>query len=85
MTTSNLTAREITDISDRLDAVLHSMRAIHELADHSADGKQVEHFHNAIREMARSNIKGLDACIKKLSGRFSGEFESELACDSIGA
>jgi hypothetical protein len=85
MITSNLTAREITDVSNRLEDILHSMRAIHEFADHTEDGKQVEHFHNAIREMARSNIRGLDACIKKLSGRFSGEFESELACDSIGA
>jgi len=81
---ASLTNKDIQAIENRLYGVLMSCSAIHELAK-DAIGNNLENTESimiAVKEMARANVKGLDACIEKLthcpaSGNFAEELEIE--------
>lgn len=77
-----LTNADMRAIENRLCEVLQSCAAINRLAIDSycsTDICSADHFMKAIEEMARANVKGLDACISKIAGAaYSGLFENEL-------
>lgn len=81
---AHLTNKDIRAIENRLYGVLMSCSAIHELATDSIGDnfENAEHVLTAVKEMARANVKGLDACIERLthcpaSGAFAEELEIE--------
>jgi len=77
-----LTQADLDNISCRLDQVIHSLRAIHYIANESIDGMNAEMGCIAISEMARANIKGLDVICSLIGGEphlRHGNFESELS------
>lgn len=77
-----MTNGDLMAIERRLSDVLMSCASIHQLAadalcGHGVDG--TDHYLKAIEEMARANVKGLDACIEKIAGGpHSGLFAREL-------
>lgn len=80
-----LSDNDITEVERRLEQVHYSVRSIWGLAsdaigDLSADSG-VEHHLVAIRELARANVMGLDACIHRLTGDRIGNFATEFATD----
>ena len=81
---AHLTNADIRAVENRLYGVLQSCSAIHALATDSIGGnfENAECVLTAVKEMARANVKGLDACIEKLtrcpaSGVFAEELEIE--------
>lgn len=77
-----MTNADMVAIERRLAEVLQSCAAIHEIAidlccgSNSGDSAA---YLKAIEEMARANVKGLDACIEKIAGGpHSGLFADEL-------
>lgn len=78
--TPALSAEDIAAVDARLQDVVHSLRAIHRLAYIAIDdsGENVEHYLNAVKEMARANVKGVCACLDKLANTKMGNFETEF-------
>lgn len=79
-TQPNLTDADRKNVNRRLSDIFDSLRAIRELAISAQDSERREHYLTAIEEMARSNIKGLDAVLEKLEGgpqggNFATEFD----------
>lgn len=78
----NLTDADFDDIHFRLSDIGYSLLSIRELALSAADGEphQIQHYLTAIMEMARADVKGLDACLRKLGSGVvcMGNFESEF-------
>ena len=81
---AHLTSKDIQAVENRLYGVLLSCSAIHALATDSIvdNFENAEHVLTAVKEMARANVKGLDACIERLthspaSGAFAEELEIE--------
>jgi hypothetical protein len=81
--TSHLSPLEITAVGSRLIEVLNSLRSIHRLVELSEEDPGAECYSTAVKAMTRSNFIGLDACIKKLTGIYSGDFADELDGDAI--
>ena len=82
---ASLTNKDIQAIENRLYGVLLSCSAIHELATDSIGDnfENAEHVLTAVKEMARANVKGLDACIERLTHRpASGAFAEELEIET---
>jgi hypothetical protein len=77
-----MTNADMRAIERRLAEVLQSCSAIHQIANDlvcGVAGDEPEPYLLAIEEMARSNVKGLDACIEKIAGGpHSGQFAEEL-------
>jgi len=77
-----MTNADLVAIKYRLDEVLQSCAAIHSLAGDAMCTENIHtqgHYLKAIEEMARANVKGLDACIEKIAGGpHSGLFAEEL-------
>ena len=74
---------DIKAVTTRLWAVFESLRAIHHLAsDKVANEDETESEGVAIREMARASIRGLDACLVRLTGgTCAGNFATEFDYD----
>ncbi len=75
-----LSVEDIAAVDSRLQDVVHSLRAIYRLAAIAMDdnGDDVEHYLNAVKEMARANVKGVCACLDKLTNARMGNFETEF-------
>lgn len=76
-----LSAEDIAAIDWRLQEVVHSCLAIHQLAIDAVDSSDTtiaERYMTAIKEMARSNVKGICACLDKLANTRMGNFETEF-------
>ncbi len=79
-----LTDEDITEVSQRIEVVALSLLSIRQIAGEiiEADRNAAANFAFAIQEMARANVKGIDACIERLAGgpalgNFAGEFSDE--------
>jgi hypothetical protein len=73
---------DILKVSERIGDVLQSLLSIHQIAGDvfEADTETAARYGLAIKEMARANIKGLDACMERLTGgpafgNFATEFD----------
>lgn len=77
-----MTNDDMRAIERRLSMVLQSCASINKIASDLiglCEDDPVPYL-NAIEEMARANVKGLDACIEKIAGGpYSGLFAEELA------
>lgn len=69
---SFLTDQDIYDVESRIERVIHSLRSMYELAEDAMQYCSRDTPIIALTEMARANIKGLDACLEKLSGDACG-------------
>lgn len=76
-----LTQTDQDEITERLTDILHSLRAIHRLAIEGMDSPNCELFMIAISEMARANVKGVDAINVRLGAIESGNFMNEFSHD----
>lgn len=70
----------VAAIARRLEAAGFALLSIHELAIDAQQAPGAEHYLTAIRELARSMFRGVDACIERLTGgpgmgNFTTEFE----------
>lgn len=78
---SQLTKAEADKIALKLETMYHSVAAIYDLSM-DAMSTPSEHYLIAIKEMARSCARDLDACAGKLSGSESGFFEGKFGSTS---
>jgi hypothetical protein len=78
----NPTKEQIHAVSNRIEQAAYSMLAMYKLADEVVDSEQSA-YGIAIKEMARANIKGLDACLQRLNAGAGcmGNFADELSGD----
>lgn len=80
-----LTNEDIGAIENRLSRILQSCYTINRIAFDAvgSDDKEIEgHALMAVAEMARANVKGLDACVYRLTGEGrTGIFEDEFSED----
>lgn len=75
--TKSLSEADLKAISYRLFDVLSSCLATYHLAE--IDSHDAEWALIAIQEMAKSNVKGIDACLEKLNAMpCAGNFRNEL-------
>lgn len=76
--TATVSGEDIRAVDCRLQDVIHSLRAIYSLAGDvlAANNEGAEETLIAIREMARANSRGIDACLQKLTGARVGCFET---------
>ena len=74
----SLTGKDIDDVTHRLHEVIHSLRAIHQMSIDATMDESLEFTMIAIGEMARANVKGIDACLERIGGCSTGNFASEF-------
>lgn len=72
---------DVLEVNLRINDVLQSLLSIHQIAGElfDSDPDATANYGVAFKEMARANIKGLDACVERLTGcgnfgNFAGEF-----------
>jgi hypothetical protein len=66
----NLADADIEQINRRLSQVVLSLIAIEKLAIQAIDGdpEMSPHWMFAIEEMAKANVRGIDACLERMGG-----------------
>jgi len=73
---------DIIEVSQRMSDIVLSLLAMRMIGDMAADAEDSEtagNYSSVIKEMARANIKGLDACIGRLmGGQQFGSFSTEF-------
>lgn len=76
----NLTDADIEQINNRLMQVVLSQLAIKSLAIQAVDGdpELSQHWMIAIEEMANQNVRGIDACFKRMGGELYVQDRSEF-------
>lgn len=80
-TKANLTDSDFNEINGRLSDVVLSLLAIKELAVSALDNddsKLSQHWLFAIEEMAKANVRGIDACLKRMGGELYVQELSEF-------
>jgi hypothetical protein len=74
-----LRPEDIEAVSDRLNDAGFALLAIRKLAIDVGEGDDDGFYAVAIQELARSTIKGIDACIERLTGKPGlGNFGTEF-------
>jgi hypothetical protein len=74
-----LTQKDQGEITVRLTDILNSLRAIHRLAIEGLDQEHCECYMIAIAEMARANVRGVDAVNVRLGALQAGNFANEFS------